>query len=153
MLSMKAKYGLLAVLALARESGKKLVLISELAERENIPKKFLEQILRELKNHGILESKIGKGGGYYLSKEPRSITVGQIVRIIDGTLAPVPCVSQTAYAKCKECKDEASCPIRLVMKDVRDAISEILDGTTLAEALERSERIVQTRKDIVMYHI
>jgi Rrf2 family protein len=153
MLSMKAKYGLLAVLALARKSGKKLVLISELAESEKIPKKFLEQILRELKNHGILESKIGKGGGYYLSKEPHAITIGQIVRIIDGTLAPVPCVSQTAYSKCKECKDESSCAIRLVMKDVRDAISEILDRTTLADALERSDRHVHAQKEIVMYQI
>lgn len=153
MLSMKAKYGLLAVLSLARESDKKLVLISELAEKENIPKKFLEQILRELKNQGILESKVGKGGGYYLNKSPQSITIGQIIRTIDGTLSPVSCVSQTAYAKCNECRDEHSCAIRLVMKDVRDAISNILDKTTLAEALERSENAKREQKDILMYNI
>jgi Rrf2 family protein len=153
MLSMKAKYGLLAVLSLARESDKKLVLISELAEKENIPKKFLEQILRELKNQGILESKVGKGGGYYLNKSPQSITIGQIIRTIDGTLSPVFCVSQTAYAKCKECHDEHSCAIRLVMKDVRDAIANILDKTTLAEALERSEHAKREQKNILMYNI
>ncbi len=153
MLSMKAKYGLLAVLALARESSKKLVLISELAERENIPKKFLEQILRELKNQGILESKIGKGGGYYLNRSPEEITIGQIVRTIDGPLAPVPCVSQSAYSRCPECRDEHSCAIRIVMKDVRDAISNILDGTTLAEALARSDRAAQERKSVLMYQI
>jgi Rrf2 family protein len=150
---MKAKYGLLAVLALAREADNKLVLISDLADQENIPKKFLEQILRELKRQGILESKIGKGGGYFLNRSPREITIGQIVRSMDGPLAPVPCVSQTAYSKCKECDDEYSCAIRLVMKDVRDAISQILDGTTLAEALERSERVDRERKNIVMYQI
>ncbi len=153
MLSMKAKYGLLAVLALARKSDKKLILISELAEKENIPKKFLEQILRELKNQGILESKIGKGGGYYLNKPPHEITIGQIIRTIDGPLAPVACVSQTAYARCPECRDEHSCAIRLVMKDVRDAISQILDGTTLADALERSDQAARAKKKILMYDI
>jgi Rrf2 family protein len=153
MLSMKAKYGLMAVLALARESNKRLVLISELAEQENIPKKFLEQILRELKNQGILESKIGKGGGYYLNKSPQSITIGQIVRIIDGPLAPIPCVSQTAYSKCTDCRDEQSCAIRLVMKDVRDAICQILDQTTLADALERSDQVLRAQKSILMFHI
>ena len=153
MLSMKAKYALLAVFALAREFDKKLVLISELAETENIPKKFLEQILLQLKNQGILESKIGKGGGYFLNKPPQDITIGQIVRTIEGSLAPVPCVSQTAYSKCKECDDEASCAIRLVMKDVRDAISQILDGTTVAEALERSDSVVRAQLNIQMYQI
>jgi Rrf2 family protein len=153
MLSMKAKYGLLAVLALARAADKKLVLISDLAEHENIPKKFLEQILRELKNQGILESKIGKGGGYYLNKSPHEITIGQIVRGIDGPLVPVACVSQTASSKCPECRDKYSCAIRLVMKDVQDAISQILDGTTLAEALERSYQAAQEQKNILMFHI
>jgi Rrf2 family protein len=153
MLSMKAKYGLLAVLALAREADQKLMLISDLAEQENIPKKFLEQILRELKREGILESKIGKGGGYVLNRSPREITIGQIIRCIDGPMAPVPCVSQTAYSKCKECGDEYSCAIRLVMKDVRDAISQILEGTTLAEALERSELAAREKMNVVMYQI
>jgi Rrf2 family protein len=153
MLSMKAKYGLLAVLSLAREPGDELVLISKLAENEKIPKKFLEQILRELKNQGILGSKVGKGGGYYLSKSPKAITLGQIIRTFDGPLAPVPCVSQTAYAKCAECNDENSCAIRLVMKDVRDAISLILDGTSIADALERSDQAVLMQKNNVMYHI
>jgi Rrf2 family protein len=150
---MKAKYGLLAVLSLAREPGNELVLISELAKNEKIPKKFLEQILRELKNQGILGSKIGKGGGYFLNKSPNSITLGEIIRTIDGPLAPVPCVSQTAYAKCEECSDENSCAIRLVMKDVRDAISLILDRTSIADALERSEQAALLKKNSVMYYI
>lgn len=150
---MKAKYALLAAFALARESGGKLVLIAELARRENIPKKFLEQILRELKNQGILDSKVGKGGGYFFNKSPEEITIGEIIRTIDGTLAPVPCVSKTAYSKCKECRDEHSCAIRLVMKDVRNAMSEILDKTTLADALERSNQAAQEQNNILMFQI
>jgi Rrf2 family protein len=144
---------LLAALYLARKYGNGLVLISDLAEKERIPKKFLEQILRELKNQGILGSKIGKGGGYYLNKSPRSVTFGQIIRTFDGPLAPVPCVSQTAYETYAECLDEASCPIRLVMKEVRDSISQILDGTTLAEALDMSEQAMFKKLNTVMYHI
>jgi Rrf2 family protein len=153
MLSMKAKYGLKAVLALARQSNKKLVLISELAEQENIPRKFLEQILRELKNQGILESKLGKKGGYYLNKSPQSITIGQIVRTIDGPLAPLPCVSESANSGCTDCHDVQSCAIRLVMKDVCDAIARILDGTTLAHALEESDQVSRTKNSILMFQI
>jgi len=152
MLSMKAKYALLAALSLAREPNRKLVLISDLAEKENIPRKFLEQILRELKNEGILDSKIGKGGGYHLNRSPQSITIGQIIQAIDGSLSPLPCLEQTEHPKCKECRDEQTCAIRLVMKDVRDAISKILDGTTLAEARERADRAARAQS-ILMYHI
>ena len=138
MLSKKAKYALQALIVLAREDHQKPVLISSLAQRDRIPKKFLELILLELKNHGILQSKKGKGGGYFLGKPPEEITMGQVIRILDGPLAPLPCVSQTAYMKCQECQDEKTCSIRLVMKEVRDATAAILDGTTLADMMNQT---------------
>jgi Rrf2 family protein len=132
MLTRKSKYGLKAVLVLAEEAGRGPVLVSELANRQQLPKKFLETILLELKRHGLLQSKKGKGGGYFLSREPADITVGQVIRVLDGPLALVPCVSQTAYMKCEECLDERTCGVRMAMKDVRDATARILDHTTLA---------------------
>lgn len=137
MISKKTKYGLNAVIYLAREFDKGAVLISDLAEDEKMPKKFLEAILLELKNRGMLQSKKGKGGGYTLAKSPKDITIGEIVRALEGPLAPVSCVSQTAYQKCEECKDERCCGIRFVMKEVRDAISSILDKRTLADVIEQ----------------
>jgi Rrf2 family protein len=138
MLSQKAKYGLKALLALAAEFGNGPILISDLAKREGIPKKFLELILRELKNHGILQSKKGYGGGYQLAKEPHAISLGRIIRIIDGPLAPLPCASETAYRRCDECVDETTCGIRMVMREVRDATARILDGTSLADVIHRT---------------
>lgn len=129
------------------------ILIADLAREERIPKKFLELILLTLKNSGILQSRKGKGGGYYLGKPPREISLGQLVRILDGPLAPVPCVSETAYAKCEECLDEKTCGIRLVMKDVRDAIADILDGTSLADVLARSEKAEQLVRGVLYYDI
>ena len=137
MLSKKAKYGLKALFVLAEEYGHGPNLISELAEKEGIPKKFLELILLGLKNQGILQSKKGKGGGYFLGKPPDRVTFGQIVRILNGPLAPVPCVSQTAYRRCEECSDEATCGVRIVMKETRDAIAGILDNVTLADVLKK----------------
>ena len=107
--------------------------------KENIPKKFLELILLDLKNHGILQSKKGKGGGYSLGRKPAAIKLGRVIRLLDGPLAPLPCVSQTAYVPCDECEDEKTCGIRIVMRDVRDAIANILDNTTLADVLQRVE--------------
>jgi Rrf2 family protein len=135
MLSKKAKYALKALLFLAREENKGPILISEIAEKEAIPKKFLEQILLELRKQGILQSQKGKGGGYFLGKPSDVISMGQVIRIIDGPLAPLPCVSQMAYRKCDECKDERTCGIRLVMKDVRDSTARILDGVSLMDVI------------------
>ena len=132
MLSKKSKYGLKALLVLAQEAGRGPVLVSDLAEREGLPKKFLEAILLELKRHGLLQSKKGKGGGYFLSRKPSEVTVGQVIRVLEGPLALIPCVSQTAYMKCEECVNEEACGIRLIMKDVRDATARILDSTSLA---------------------
>jgi Rrf2 family protein len=131
-LSKKSKYGLKAMLVLAEETGRGPVQSSELAERQRLPKKFLEAILLELKRHGLVQSKKGRTGGYVLSRKPGDITIGQIIRALDGPLALVPCVSQTAYMRCDECLDEQTCGVRLAMKEVRDATSHILDNTTLA---------------------
>ena len=136
MLSNKAKYALRALFALSEKYNEGPTLISDLAEQEGIPKKFLELILLELKNHGILQSKKGKGGGYFLGRTPDLIRLGQVIRILDGPLAPLPCVSQTAYRRCDECDDELTCGIRIVMKEVRDATAKVLDRTTLADVLE-----------------
>jgi Rrf2 family protein len=153
MISKKTKYGLQALLILAREYGRGPILIAELAERDRIPKKFLESILLQLKNAGILGSRKGKGGGYFLAREPSQITMGRAVRVLEGPLAPVPCVSETAYQKCQECDDEASCGIRLVMKDVRDAIADILDHTTLQEVVARSSAATRIFKQVIDYQI
>ncbi|TAN63366.1 MAG: Rrf2 family transcriptional regulator [Magnetospirillum sp.] len=141
MLSSKAKYGLKAMVYLARSEGQGPVLIADVAEAERIPKKFLDTILLELKNHGLLQSKKGKGGGYTMARPAARIMVGEIVRILDGPLAPVQCVSRTAYRRCDDCVDEAACAVRAVMQDVRDAISAILDNTSLADMSARGSRV------------
>jgi Rrf2 family protein len=137
MLSAKCKYGLKAMVYISRHSAERPVLIAEVAEAERIPKKFLDVILLELKTNGLLSSKKGKGGGYQLARSADRILVGNIVRILDGPLAPVPCVSKSAYRPCADCADEHACVVRAVMQEVRDAIASILDGTTLAAMAER----------------
>lgn len=153
MISKKTKYALKAVIYLAKVYDKGPILIADLAREERIPKKFLELILLTLKNNGVLQSKKGKGGGYYLGKSPKSISLGQVIRILDGPLAPVMCVSESAYARCDECNNEGTCGIRLVMKDVRDAMAKILDGTTLADVLERIEKAEERESGILNYYI
>ena len=143
MLSSKTKYGLKALLTLAREYGSGPISVAALAARDEIPKKFLEAILLGLNRHGIVESKKGKTGGYFLRRPPEEITFGQAIRVLEGPLAAVPCVSRTAYRRCDECPDEAICGVRLAMKRVRDATADILDHTTLAAVnadLRRSPR-------------
>lgn len=142
MLSKKAKYALKALVYLAKKQESELVLISEISEQERIPKKFLEQILLEMKKHFILHSKRGKEGGYYLSKDPQEIFIGNIIRIIDGPLAPIPCVSKLGYQKCEECIDEATCEIRKLMKKVRDSTCDILDNTTLNDLLKLQGKVI-----------
>jgi Rrf2 family protein len=142
-LSKRGEYGLRAMinLAAARHGNPNngVVQIKEIAERENIPAKFLEQILLTLKNAGLLHSKMGVGGGYYLAQPPNAISLGNIVRVLDGPLAPVNCVSQMAYEPCG-CPDQETCGLRLAMLDVRNAIAAILDNTTLADVLEKMDR-------------
>lgn len=152
MLSQKTRYALKALMLLAQDerAQKSPVLISDLAKRGNMPQKFLETILLELKNHGILESRKGKGGGYLLGKPADRIMFGSIVRITEGPLALLPCVSQTAYKKCGECKDEESCGIRVLFKEVREATSQILDNTSLEKVLLVEEKI-RDSKNLVYF--
>lgn len=137
MLSQKAKYAIRALLFLAEQPENEPVLIAEIAERQNVPKKFLELILLELKHNGLVRSLRGKHGGYTLAKRPEAISIGNIIRLIDGPLAPVPCVSKTAYRRCDDCPDENTCAIRDVMRRVRDSMARILDNTSLADALRQ----------------
>lgn len=132
MISKKAKYALKALKVLSEEFGKGPILISHIAERENIPKKFLEAILLELRNHGILSSQKGKGGGYLLRVEPQRVNFAQVIRVIDGPIAPTPCVSLHFYVKCDDCVDEATCALRPIMEQVRDANLGVYENTTLA---------------------
>ena len=139
-LSKRGEYGLRAMINLADTAEwakpSPLVQIKDISERENIPVKFLEQILLALKNAGLLQSKMGFGGGYYLARPAAEINLGQIVRVLDGPLAPIRCVSQMAYEPC-DCPDEQTCGLRMVMGDVRNAIAAILDNTSLADVVAR----------------
>ena len=136
-ISKKTRYGLRALYALARNYGKGPMLVSAIAEGEAIPKKFLELILLSLKSNGIVDSKPGRGGGYHLAKNPELVTLGAVIRVIEGPLAPLPCASETAYRPCVECGDVRACGTRLVMREVRDAVARILDRTTLADVCQR----------------
>ena len=152
-ISKKTKYALRALFELARRYQQGPVLIAELAQHHQIPKKFLELILLELRNTGILGSKKGKGGGYFLARAPGSIRIGEVIRALDGPMAPVPCVSQTAYRTCDECEDEATCGIRALMQDVRDATAKILDEESLEDLLKREEQLEQKRNKVLVYAI
>lgn len=134
-ISKKTKYALRALYYLAREYGHGHVLVSTLAEAEAIPKKFLELILLSLKSNGVVDSKSGRGGGYHLIRRPDQITIGAVVRMMEGPLAPLPCASETAFHPCEECVDAVNCGTRIVMRQVRDATARILDRTTLSDVL------------------
>lgn len=137
MISQKARYALRALVALARVDSDKTVLISDLSESCSIPKKFLEQILLDLKRHDLVRSRRGKLGGYQLGKRPSQITFGEVLRIVDGPIALLPCLSKIAYRRCKDCADESSCEIRRVFAHVAKSSRHILDNTTLADAMRR----------------
>lgn len=131
MISKKAKYAIKALKVLTEEYGKGPILISYISARENIPKKFLEAILLELRNHGILQSQKGKGGGYLLRVEPGRVNLAQVMRVIDGPIAPTPCVSLNFYVKCDDCTDEVTCMLKPIMERVRDANLGVYENTTL----------------------
>jgi len=139
-LSKRGEYGLRAMITLAAPTRKgaspAMMQIKEISQCEQISPKFLEQILLTLKNAGLLHSKMGVGGGYYLAKPASQITLGQIFRVLDGPVAPIKCVSQMAYEPC-DCPDERTCGLRLAMSDVRNAIANILDNTSLADVTKR----------------
>jgi Rrf2 family protein len=145
--SKRGEYALrsLVNLGIAQELGRPMVQISELASKENIPIKFLEAILLELNRAGYLGSKRGKGGGYFIKKPMDKIKIGDVVRLIDGPLAPISCASVTAYAPCS-CPDEAHCGLRMLMTDVRNAIANILDHYTLADMVAVTLRKIRRDK-------
>lgn len=153
MISKKTKYALKALIHLANLPNTEPVLIAELSRAENIPKKFLEFILLSLRKGGILQSRVGKGGGYYLALEPSKIALGSVIRILEGDLAPIQCLSETNYARCDECQDEATCGIKLVMVDVNRVMAQVLDGLTLADMVERSKLAAQKQSKILDFSI
>jgi len=133
MLTNKGKYGLKAMVHLAGMEPGALAQVQDIATQNNIPKKFLDQILSELRNAGLVFSKKGKGGGYALAQPAHQVSVGQIVRVLDGPLAPIQCASVTAYRPCDDCGDEKACAVRLMMVKARNAIAAVLDNHSLAD--------------------
>lgn len=131
MLSRKTKYGLKAIKYLAMQGSENPVLIVEISENENIPRKFLEAILLQLKNNGFLGSKKGKGGGYYLIKDPAEVTLASLIRVLEGPIAMLPCVSLNFYEKCDDCATEEACSLNLLMAEVRDKTLGILENKTI----------------------
>ena len=143
------------MLSLGRRFGGGPVLISTLSKEESIPIKFLELILLDLKGHDLLISKKGPRGGYQLSRPPSTVTLGSLIRILEGPLAPLPCASETAFRPCEECEDVESCGTRIIMRQVRDATSGVLDRTTLADLLRQVDaaRSSKSRSEALMYYI
>jgi Rrf2 family protein len=139
-LSVRGEYALRALIVLGLNAEKDVVRIQTISDQQNIPKRFLEQILNELRAAGILESKRGLGGGYRLKIPPEQITLAKVIRLIEGPLAPVSCVSERYYERCS-CPSEEKCGIRSIMKEVRDAIVRILEGVTLAELCARVKQL------------
>jgi Rrf2 family protein len=144
MLSNKTKYAIKALVALAR--NKEPMTIFQIAEKERIPKKFLEAILLELRKQGILGSKIGVGGGYYLLKKPKEIVLTQVLRASGGPIALLPCVSLNFYERCEDCVDETTCSLRDVVLDVRDATLRIFAETTLKDMVDRESKLKAKKK-------
>jgi Rrf2 family protein len=136
MISQKAKYALRALVALAKQPAGSATFIGDIAEEQSIPKKFLEQILLDLKRHGLVVSRRGKAGGYGLLRPADMISFGEVLRIVDGPIAPLPCLSKMAYRRCDDCDEEASCEIRRVFARVAEATRDVLDRTTIADALD-----------------
>lgn len=152
-ITMKAKYALKALACLANAPPGEPLLIADIAESEGIPKKFLEAILAELKQHGLLRSRKGRGGGYFLAKPADQVTVASVLRVIDGPIAPVPCLSRTAYRRCDGCKDEATCTVRLVLKDAHSASVSVLEHTTIADMAASSRKLTAAERPVLRYSI
>ena len=146
MLSKKSKYAIKALVVLAKKFGHGPVLISEISNEEHIPKKFLEAILLEFRKTGVLGSKKGVGGGYYLIKSPDEVMLSNVMRLTDGPISLTPCVSLNFYERCEECTDEVTCSLRAVAKDVRDASLHILSNTSLADLIDREAKLLKQSK-------
>jgi Rrf2 family protein len=156
-LSKKTQYTLRALYSLARSYGQGPTLIAKISREESIPQDFLENILLHLKKEGLVESKKGKGGGYALALPPEQVTIGTVIRLMEGPLAPLPCASETAYRKCDECVDDRFCGTRMVMRQVRDAMAGILDRTSLAQVCRREDQAradaLDCQPEALMYYI
>jgi Rrf2 family protein len=149
MLTAKGKYGLKAMVYLSSLPKGETAQSIDIAEANNIPKKFLDAILGDLRNAGVVHSKKGPGGGYMLARAPSEIKVGHVIRTLDGPLAPIACASRTAYQPCQDCDEVKVCTVRLTMVKVRDAMADILDRLTIADMLA----LDGGRKSALMYHI
>lgn len=139
-LSVHGEYALRALLVLGLHYGQPVVTIQTISQEQNIPKRFLEQILNDLKGSGAVESKRGIAGGYRLARPPQEITLASVIRHIEGALAPISCVSERFYEKCS-CPDEARCAIRNVMKEVREKIVSVMEQTTIADVCARAKKL------------
>jgi Rrf2 family protein len=146
MLTKKGKYGLKALLHLARLEPEEMAFGAGIAEANNIPKRFLDLILLELRNDGIVRARRGPGGGYALARPASKIRVGQIIRLLDGPLAPIRCASRTAYEPCRDCRSVEECEVRIAMLKVRDAMADILDNITLADLIAKKGRSSKARQ-------
>jgi len=151
-LSVRGEYALRALLVLGLHNDEPLVRIQAISDEQNIPKRFLEQILNDLKSAGLVRSKRGVAGGYRLAQKPEQITVASVVRHIEGALAPVSCVSDRFYEKCS-CPDESRCAIRSVMKEIRDAVVKIAERVTIADLCERSRRLNRDPMEVLDFVI
>lgn len=143
MISKKAKYAFKALKVLTEEYGRGPILIAHISARENIPQKFLEAILLDLRNHGLLQSQKGKGGGYMLRLDPQQVNLAQVLRVIDGPIAPTPCVSKNFYVRCDDCPDEETCVIRPLMVQVRDANLAVYEQVTLQQFALANGQLIQ----------
>jgi Rrf2 family protein len=151
-LSVRGEYALRALLVLGLHYGEGVVSIESVSRQQNIPKKFLEQILNDLKGLGAVESRRGAAGGYRLARPPQHITLASVVRHVEGALAPVSCVSDRFYERCT-CPDEARCPIREVMKDVRDAVVRVMERVTVKDLCDRAHRLEKAPASVLDYVI
>lgn len=141
MLSQKARYALHALIVLAQHDGREPMQIADVATEARVPRKFLEQILVDLKRRGIVRSQRGRAGGYFIGKPAKEITFADVIRTIDGPLALAPCVSVTAYHKCDDCVDEATCSIRKVLMAARDATADVLESRNIAQAAANARKV------------
>lgn len=151
-ISKKGEYALKALVELAinYDKGEAITLISDIAERENIPSKYLEQILLNLKNAGVLISKRGVGGGYTLSRSPQDISLGDVIRVVEGPLAPLDCVSVSRHV---DCPNETTCGLYSVMLEVRNAVSNIVDNISIKDIARRTIELAEKRQGVLTYAI
>lgn len=147
MISQKAKYAFKALVELASVPRGQAMLIEDIARRANIPRKFLEHILLELKRHGTIASRRGRGGGYVLLKDPNEISIGAILRVIDGPIAPLACLSRSAYRRCSDCENEQACAVRKIFGDIFSATIILMDATTLGDAVRHARGHADGRAD------